>query len=420
MSLQTAEILSVGSEVDQGEVVNTNAALVARELFQLGLTIRRHTVVGDDVEEIAGALREGSARSDVIVMTGGLGPTSVDLTREGAAMSANVPLIMHPECLEQIRSYFEGKLHRGTMPEENKRQALMPEGSEVLVNDWGTAPGFHMTLNGCEIFALPGVPRECEAMLRCRVLPWLRARMEAGISLVRTLRTFGMAESAIDTLLKPKILALKNPTLALYAKSGEIELRMTAKASTAQEASGMLDALEAEVRQTLGDIVYGRDVSSMEEVIVPLLKEKNLMLCTAESCTGGLIAKRITDIPGASLVFKGGIVSYSNEAKENLLGVPHAALEQYGAVSPQTAQAMAQGARKVLNSDLAVSATGLAGPETDEFGHTGGTVFLSLTDGEQTWTREIESGTDRARVRTMAAHTALDMVRRYLTGAKIA
>ena len=414
--LQTAEILAVGTELAQGEIINTNAALIARELTQMGLSVRCHTVVGDLAEDIAAALREGAARSDAIIVTGGLGPTCDDLTREGAALCAGVPLVMHPECEAQIRWYYRMKLHGSTMPDENLRQAFLPEGSEVLVNDWGTAPGFRMRIGTCSLFALPGVPHECEEMLKARVLPLLREQTGQGMTLVRTLRVFGMGESAVDALLRDRMLELKNPTLAPYAKNGEVELRMTASAADARTAEELLDDLEAEVRAVLGDVVYGSDVESLEALIVPLLKEKGLTLGTAESCTGGWIAKRMTDIPGASQVLKGGIVAYTNEVKQNLLNVSPVILEHCGAVSAETAAAMAVGARAALHADLAVSATGLAGPETDEFGREGGTVFLALTDGRRTWTKETHRGTDRNRVRMMTVHTALDMVRRYLAG----
>ncbi|MCD8144343.1 MAG: competence/damage-inducible protein A [Oscillospiraceae bacterium] len=414
--LQTAEILAVGTEVVQGEIINSNAALIARELTGLGLSVTHHAAVGDQIEQIAAAMGEAAARCDVLIVTGGLGPTCDDLTRESAARCAGVPLQRHPECEEQIRSYYQKKLHAGPMPEENLNQALLPQGSQVLVNDWGTAPGFRLTVGGCELFALPGVPRECEVMLRQRVLPWLKAQMGHAVTVERTLRIFGLGESAVDTLLRERMLALKNPTLAPYAKTGEVELRMTATAPTEAEAVALLDPLEAEVRGILGSAVYGTDTASLEETVVGLLRERGLTLGTAESCTGGLIAKRVTDIPGASLVLKGGIVAYTNAVKQQVLGVPGPLLRQEGAVSAPVAERMALGAQAVLQCDLAVAVTGLAGPETDEFGHTGGTVFLSLTDGQQVWTREAHLGTDRARVRTMTAHTALDMARRYLTG----
>ncbi len=417
--LKTAEILAVGYELTQGEVINSNAALIARELLHLGLTVTTHTTVGDDLGQIASAMAEAAGRCDVLIVTGGLGPTCDDLTREGAAACAGVPLEFHPECAEEIRHYYQERLHAGSMPEENLQQAYLPQGSTVLRNSWGTAPGFLLTAHDCRIFALPGVPRECEAMLRHRVLPLLQTELESQLTLVRILRIFGMGESSVDALLRERMLALKNPTLAPYAKTGQVELRMTARAATEAEAVALLDPLEAEVRAVLGDVVYGRDVDSLEQVVVQLLQAQDLTLGTAESCTGGMVASRLVDIPGASLVLKGGIVAYSNQAKLDLLAVPEALLAAHGAVSAPVAEAMAEGARAALGCDLAISVTGLAGPEGDAFGHPGGTVFLCLTDGRQHWTRELHRGTDRARVRHMATLAALDMVRRYLTGAAL-
>jgi nicotinamide-nucleotide amidase len=262
---------------------------------------------------------------------------------------------------------------------------------------------------------LPGVPKECEPMMKERVMPILSA-LSDGVIHSRTLKIFGKGESEVEALLHDQMCGMTNPTLAPYAKSGEVELRITAKAPTIAEAETMLDPVEAELREILGDVIYGVDVGSLEEQVVKLLREQGKTLGTAESCTGGWIAKRITDIPGASQVFRGGIVSYTNEVKRDLLQVPQQMLDTWGAVSPQVAEAMAEGAQRVLGCDLAVSVTGLAGSETDEFGHTGGTVFLALSDGTHTWVKETHRGVDRNRVRLVSGHTALDMVRRYLTG----
>ncbi len=414
----TAELISVGTELLLGSIANTDAQMISQMLSGLGINVYYHTVVGDNPQRARAAVEIAKGRANIIITTGGLGPTCDDLTKQVLAEAFGRPLVFYPECAEQIRRFYETRLHGGPMPESNLAQAWLPEGSEVLVNDWGTAPGCTFEAEGVRVFMLPGVPRECEAMMRYRVVPWLAAGKD-GVIVSRTVKIFGMGESAVETLLRQRMLELHNPTLAPYAKSGEVELRLTAKAESREAGQAMLDPLEAEVRETLGDFIYGVDVSSLEERVVGLLTGQGLTIGTAESCTGGLIAKRVTDIPGASAVLKGGVVAYTNEVKRNLLGVPAEILNTVGAVSPETAAAMAQGARRVLGCDLAVSATGLAGPEEDGFGHTGGTVFLALCDGEHTWVKETHRGIDRDRVRTMTAHTALDMLRRYLTGLEI-
>ena len=411
----TAELISVGTELLLGSIANTDAQMISQMLSGLGINVYYHTVAGDNLQRVKAAVDIAKGRANIIITTGGLGPTCDDLTKHALAAAFDLPLEFRPECVEQIKSYYENKLHGGKMPESNLAQAWLPKGSEVLVNDWGTAPGCTFKKDGVRVFMLPGVPRECQAMMEHRVAPWLAARKD-GVIVSRIVKIFGMGESAVETLLRDRMEELQNPTLAPYAKNGEVELRLTARADSEAAGQAMLDPLEAEVRQVLGDIVYGTDVSSLEEQVVRLLTEKGLTMGTAESCTGGLIAKRVTDIPGASRVLKGGIVAYTNEVKHNLLAVPQDILDTRGAVSPETAAAMAQGARAALNCDLAVAVTGLAGPEEDKFGHTGGTVFLALCDGARTWVKETHRGTDRQRVRTMTAHTALDMIRRYLTG----
>ncbi len=414
----TAELIAVGTELLLGSIANTDAQMISRMLSGLGIHVYYHTVVGDNLQRAKAAVEIAKGRADIIITTGGLGPTCDDLTKQVLAEAFGRPLVFYPECAEQVRRYYETKLHGGEMLESNLFQAWLPEGSQVLVNDWGTAPGCTFESDGVRVFMLPGVPRECEAMMRHRVVPWLAAR-EQGVLVSRAVKIFGLGESAVESLLRDRMLELSNPTLAPYAKNGEVELRLTAKAESEAAAQAMLDTLEAEVREKLGDVVYGVDVSSLEEQVVRLLTQRGMTMGTAESCTGGLIAKRVTDIPGASLVLKGGVVAYTNQVKHNVLGVSEEILDTVGAVSPETAATMAQGARRVLNCDLAVSATGLAGPEGDEFGHDGGTVFLALCDGAHTWVKETHRGVDRARVRTMTGHTALDMIRRYLTGLDI-
>ena len=252
-------------------------------------------------------------------------------------------------------------------------------------------------------------------MFRYRAVPYLRALSEGAI-VSRTLKLFGIGESSMEARLREKMNAMTNPTLAPYAKEGECELRITAKAATEVEARALIAPVEEALREEFGDLIYGADVSSLEEVVLGLLKEKGLTLGSAESCTGGLIAKRLTDLPGASAVFRGGVVSYATPVKHTVLGVPEDMLDTLGAVSAPVARAMAEGARRVLGCDLAVSATGVAGPDSDERGNPVGLVYVALAAPDGTWVRELHAGTSRERVRTASAHNAFDLVRRYLTG----
>ena len=303
------------------------------------------------------------------------------------------------------------------MTENNLQQAMLPEGCTVLANDWGTAPGCAFQAEGVHVIMLPGPPSECRPMFRYRAMPYLQSLSE-GVIASHTLKLFGIGESSMEAQLRVQMNAMSNPTLAPYAKEGECELRVTAKAPTDAEAQALLKPTVEQIKKLFGAKVYGVDVSSLEEVVLALLKEKNLTLGTAESCTGGLIAKRITDVPGASQVFKGGVVSYTNEVKAGVLGVPQQLLDQHGAVSAQVAQAMAEGARKVLGCDIALSSTGVAGPDKDDRGNEVGTMFVAIAAPGGTYVRALKLGNRpvRARLRTQTAHHALDLARRYLSG----
>jgi nicotinamide-nucleotide amidase len=304
------------------------------------------------------------------------------------------------------------------MTDNNLRQAWLPEGCTVLENRWGTAPGCAFQSGDNYVVMLPGPPAECIPMFREEAAPWL-ARLSEGVIRSRTLRIFGMGESRVEDLLRERMNGLTNPTLAPYAKTGEVELRITAKADTAGEADALIAPVEGEVRALLGDLIYGTDGDTPESVALALLKERGLTLGTAESCTGGLMAKRLTDVPGASAAYRGSVVSYTNEVKRDVLGVPARLLEEQGAVCADTAGAMAEGARRVLGCDLALSATGVAGPDSDERGNPVGLVYVALAAPNGTWVRELRlagARDSRDRVRTMAAHHGFDLVRRLLLG----
>lgn len=409
------EILSVGTELLLGGTINSDAQLLSRRLSALGLNVYYHTVVGDNPARLRQAVDIAKSRADIIITTGGLGPTCDDLTKQTLAAAFGKKLVLHEDIAEELKSWFA---RRGqTMTDNNLQQAELPEGCTVFPNQCGTAPGCAFEADGVHVLMLPGPPSECMDMFDRQAAHYLAALSE-GVIVSRTLRIFGMGESRVENLLRERMNALSNPTLAPYAKDGECELRITAKAADAQTARALIAPVEDEVRALLGDMIYGADVPDLETVVLDLLKQSGLTLGTAESCTGGLIAKRLTDIPGSSAVFRGGVVSYCNEVKAGVLGVPQALLEEFGAVSEPVARSMAEGARRALGCDLAVSATGVAGPGSDERGNPEGLIYVALAAPETTVVREIRmAGAGRGRARFAAASCALDLVRRYLTGA---
>ena len=410
----TAELIAVGTELLLGNIANTDAQMISQGLSQLGINVYYHTVVGDNPQRVRQAVDIARGRADILITTGGLGPTCDDLTKVAVAQAFGKELVYHEPSAQRIRERFA---QRGTpVTENNFQQAMVPEGCTVLDNDWGTAPGVAFQADGTHVLMLPGPPRECAMMFRHRALPYLQ-QLADGVIASRTVKTFGIGESAAEALLRDLMNALHNPTLAPYAKPTGTELRITAHAPTREEALRLIAPVEEQVKAILGDKVIGVDVDSLEEVCFALLKDRGLTVGTAESCTGGLLAKLLTDLPGSSAVFRGGVVSYTNGVKAGLLGVPQDLLDRYGAVSPQVARAMAQGARRVLGCDLAVSTTGVAGPDRDDRGNPIGLVYLGLAWGDQCRVTEFRAGpVERERVRRQAAQTALDLLRRHLTG----
>ena len=408
-----AEILAVGTEILLGDIVNSDAAEVSRALSSLGIDVCWHSVVGDNPARLREAVEIARTRADILITTGGLGPTYDDLTKETLAACFGLPLVFHPEEAEKIKAYFAsiGK----EMTENTLRQAWLPEGCTPFFNHNGTAPGCGFTAMGIRVAMLPGPPRELKKMIETGLIPWLEQFGE-GVLLSHDIRIFGMGESAVETLLHDRMEALTNPTLAPYAGTGEVRLRVSAKASAEEEAEALAAPVIREVREVLGDLVYAVDEPSLEAVCLRLLTEKGLTFAAAESCTGGLIAKRITDLPGASAVFLGGVVSYTNTVKARLLGVPSRILEEYGAVSRETALAMAAGVRERTGADLAVSVTGICGPASDERNTPVGTGFVGFAAPDRLVCRPIQMGSDRERGRVVAASHAFDLLRRWLTG----
>lgn len=409
-----AEIISVGTELLLGQVVNTDTAIVAQELSALGINLLYSAVVGDNVERLRHAVDTAISRSELLIMTGGLGPTTDDLTKETTAACAGKKLVLHQPSLERIQNYFNEK----HVSENQEKQAWLPEGCTVFQNDNGTAPGCaFQAQSGCTVIMLPGPPSELEPMLKNYVVPFLKKGQEHVI-VSHNVHIYGRGEAPVAQLLDD-LMNGENPTLAPYAKEGECYMRVTAKAPTVEEADEMCRPLIEEIRRRVGDFVYSVDVESLEELVVGELAAQGKTLATAESCTGGLLSKRITDVAGASAVFHMGVVTYANQVKEDLLGVSHETLERWGAVSSQTAREMAQGIVRRSQADLGIGITGIAGPDGGTAEKPVGLIYIALSDGERTWvTKRHPIGRTKSRAwhRHCAASQALDMVRRYLEG----
>ena len=414
----TAEIIAVGTELLLGNIANTNAQELSEALAGLGINVFWHTVVGDNPRRLKEALDIARKRADVIITTGGLGPTYDDLTKQTICEAFGQKLVLHQDILEDIRVFFEKNVHM-KMPENNVQQAELPEGCTVFDNPVGTAPGCAFEAGGVHVLMLPGPPFEMRTMLHRHVVPYLRSISDEVI-LSHDIMTFGLGESPMEELLREKMSHMENPSLATYAKPSEVRLRATAKAESAEAAEAMLAPVVAEMTAFLGDVVYGVDVSGLEEVCFRLLKEQGLTLATAESCTGGRVAERMTAMPGVSAVYRGGVVSYWSSVKADVLGVPPEILDAHGAVSEPCARAMAEGARRITGADIAVSVTGAAGPDPDERGVPVGIVYIGLATPKGTFCRALDLGKRRRdRIQDLASNHAFDVIRRYLTGLPI-
>jgi nicotinamide-nucleotide amidase len=376
----TAEILSVGTELLLGNIVNTNAAFLSRELASLGIYVYHQSVVGDNQERLKESIALSLSRADILVITGGLGPTYDDLTKETVAEYFGRKMIMHEESLERLKELFKN-FNRDMTP-NNAKQAMMPEGATVFKNNYGTAPALAVESEDKDkkektaktekknktVVMLPGPPREMEPIFTEEVKPFLLKKSTGNILFSRTINIFGTGESAVEHKLREVMQSSDNPSIAPYAKEGEVEIRVTASGTDEPECLSLIAPAIDKVTAEIGEFIYGIDVKSLQNAVYLKLRENNLTLAVAESCTGGLIGKRITEIPGSSSVYLGGVIAYDNAVKTALLGVNPETIKNYGAVSEQTASEMARGAAMRLSTDIGVSTTGIAGPGggTDE------------------------------------------------------
>jgi len=406
----TAEVIAIGTELLMGQVVNTNAQYLSRQLSALGIAQHHQTVVGDNPQRLEAAYRLALSRADIIITSGGLGPTGDDITKEIAALAAGKKLVLRPEAEEMVRERFR-QLGR-PMPENNLRQAMFTEDTLILMNPNGTAPGGILPVGEHQaIIHLPGPPRELIPMFEASVAPWLSQR--SGAQLVSWyIRTIGIGESEVDQRLSD-LETGGNPSLSPYCSLGQVELRATASAPTREEAEALLKPLIEKVKERLGDVIYhiGEDQPDLEKVAVELMKAKGLTVAGCESLTGGMLMARLCSVPGASRVVRGGFVTYTNEMKNALAGVDWDILNTHGAVSAPCAMAMAKGTRERTGADIALSLTGLAGPDSDESGLPVGTVFLGLCDKDHCEAIPLQFSGSRERIRTLAALNALKHLR---------
>lgn len=409
------EILSIGTELLLGQIVDTNAAYLGERLAGLGIACYYRDTVGDNHERLDGVLRLAASRADVIICTGGLGPTGDDITAAAIARVFEVPLEMNEEGKRHIESWFT-RFGR-PLTEKQYKQAMLPHGSTLVPNPVGTAPGFILGKSGKTVIALPGPPHEMQPMWLDTVEPYLR-RLSGEVIFSRTLRFCGIGEAALETELQD-LMEHTNPTVAPYAKLGEVHIRLTAKASSEEEAAKVIDPMEGEIRRRAGRYLYGVDEETLEEVVGKLLRAQGLTLAVAESCTGGLLGGRITNVPGSSEYFLGGVIAYSNGLKESLLGVPAETLRMHGAVSEETARAMAEGIVHATGASLGISITGVAGPGGGTPEKPVGLVYLSIASKKGgVKALKLSMWGDRATVRHRVLQQALVLLRDVLIGAE--
>ncbi len=412
--MRAAWVISIGTELTHGQIVDTNGAWLSAELAELGLRTQRHVTIPDDVGAIETVILEAATASDVVLVTGGLGPTDDDLTRQALAHAAGVELQLHPPTLEHLREFFAAR--KREMSPANAVQAMVPQTGTAIPNQCGTAPGLRIELRGTPCYALPGVPFEMRDMFAREVAPALRLIAGGACLRCRQLHTFGLGESGLGERIADLMERGRNPEIGTTASHGVVSIRISATAASRDDAEAQLDEAESELRRRLGEVVFGRDDETLASVVAALLVERGGTLSTAESCTGGLIGAMLTDVAGSSRYYLGGAITYANTAKVGLLGVPRADLEQHGAVSERVALTMASEAAERFRSDYGISVTGIAGPTGGTPQKPVGLVYVGLHTPQEAVAREFQFGRDTPRpaIRLRAARSALNMLRLQL------
>lgn len=406
------ELISVGTEILLGNIVNTNAAYLSEQCAALGLSCYYQTVVGDNEERLTETIQTALGRADILILSGGLGPTQDDLTKETAAKVLNKKLVLDEDSKENLISYFD---KRGIeMTANNWKQALVPEGCIVVQNANGTAPGIIMEENGKSVILLPGPPNELIPMFRDSIYPYLD-KLEPGTIVSTTVKVCGVGESTAETMVEDLINKQTNPTIATYAKTGEVHLRVTAKADDEQTARRLVKPMVKELKKRFGTDIYTTEGgTSLEKAVVDLLLLQKMTVCTAESCTGGLVAARLINVPGVSEVFKMGFVTYSNKAKRRQLGVKKTTLDKYGAVSAQAAKEMVKGAAMTTKADVTLSVTGIAGPDGGTQEKPVGLVYIACNVRGTITVNEYKFNGNRAKVRETTVSSALTLLRKCI------
>ena len=409
-----AEVISVGTELLLGQITDTNATYICQRLAEHGIPVYFRQTVGDNFQRVQQAFHLAWSRAELVVFTGGLGPTEDDLTKEAVAAALGVELVEDSAALAHLEQFFA---RRGrSMTPNQRRQALIPRGAVPIPNRWGTAPGVFWEVEGRVVVMVPGVPREMRGMVDEFLLPELRRRGWVGEEVIRSrvLRTVGIGEGHLEELIRD-LIHTTNPTVAPLAHVGEVHLRITARGRP-EEVSRLLAEAEGKLRERLGDAVYGVDEETLDEVVARMLRRTGLTVAVAESCTGGLVSQRLTSVPGSSAYFLGGVVAYDNLAKRHLLGVSQQLLESFGAVSAEVAEAMAEGARRTFAADVGLGITGVAGPGGGTEGKPVGRVYLALADTAGVRSVRADFGEEPGRegVRRLASQAALNLLRRYV------
>lgn len=405
-----AEILAVGTELLLGDILNTNAQYLSKQLAQLGISVYYQTVVGDNKERLLNAYKNAFERADIVITTGGLGPTDDDLTKETAAQYFNKKMILDDKSLEIIEQYFK---KRGKMPETNKKQAYIPEGAKILSNTNGTAPGCIIEENGKILIMLPGPPNETVPMFEKSVMPYLKQKQDYTL-VSKTLHLSGVGESAAAEKIRKLMQESTNPTIAPYAKTNEMFFRITAKGNSIEEAEKIMQPAIDEIYNKLGEFIYGEDDITLVESVMKEIIKKGMTISVAESCTGGMLMSEIVNFSGISSAFIEGFVTYSNESKIKRLNVKKETIEKYGAVSEQTAIEMAEGVMKNSNTDIGISTTGIAGPDGGTDKKPVGLVFVAVSIKGNTKVKEFNLKGDRQKIRSRIVTETINMLRNEL------
>ncbi len=407
------ELISVGTELLLGNIVNTNAQFLAEKCALLGLCLYHQVTVGDNRGRLSEAIRTAIKRSDIVILIGGLGPTEDDLTKEVCAEVMGFPLVEDPHTRARLVEFFKNSIYK-TISDNNWKQALVPDGAKVLDNDNGTAPGLILEKYGKSAILLPGPPNELIPLFMEQVYPYLQ-RLRPEMICSQMVKICGIGESQVEDKLLDLIDKQTNPTIATYAKTGEVHLRVTAKAGSAEEADKLIKPVVKEIRKRFGDCVYStKEDETLEMAVVKLLKKLELTVTTAESCTGGMLAARLVNVPGVSDVFREGFITYANKAKRKILDVSKGTLKKYGAVSEQTAKEMATGGVFATDADVCIAITGLAGPDGGTEEKPVGLVYIACYLKDRVRVEKYQFKGDRNKIREQSVVKALDLLRRSI------